>query len=138
MTNVKDIKIMGILSKIAVDLYPVANARLAAALVYKNEIISLGVNQKKSHPFQVKFCRHEEAIFLHSETDAIKNALKRYSLETVSRSSLYICRVKREPDNNKNMIWGLAKPCSGCQRAISAFNISTVYYTDDDSRISCL
>lgn len=129
---------MGILSKIATDVYPVANARLAAALVYKNEIISLGVNQKKSHPFQVKFCRHEEAIFLHSETDAIKNALKRYSLETVSRSSLYICRVKREHDNSKNMIWGLAKPCSGCQRAISSFNISTVYYTCDDSTISCL
>ena len=31
-----------------------SGARLAAAIVYKNRVISVGINQKRSHPFQAK------------------------------------------------------------------------------------
>ena len=121
-------KYINILSKIAIAVEPVAQARIAAAIVYKNEIVSIGINQRKTHPFQAKYSKNEDSIFLHAETDAIKNALKNISVEDIYSSTLYVCRVKIE--NNK-FIFGLAKPCCGCMRAISNFGINKVFYSLD-------
>ena len=130
-------KFIKILEKVAEDVAPVANARIAAALVYKGEIISIGVNQKKSHPFQMKFTKNEHAIFLHAETDAIKNALKKYDIETIAKSALYICRMKKDEVTGA-YIRGLSRPCVGCLRAIATFNIKEVYYTTDGENINRL
>ncbi|NDB61641.1 hypothetical protein EB001_24855, partial [bacterium] len=51
-----------------------SNIRFAAAVVYRNKIVSVGYNRRKSHPFQAKFAKNPEAIFLHAEVHAIKNA----------------------------------------------------------------
>lgn len=111
----------------------VLRTRIAACIVYKNEIVSIGINQLKSHPFQAKFSRHEDSIFLHAETDAIKNALRYISVEQLSKSTLYVCRVKcDEKSHKKKKVLGLCKPCEGCQRAIATFNIKKVVYTCDD------
>jgi deoxycytidylate deaminase len=111
----------------------VLRTRIAACIVYKNEIVSVGINQLKSHPFQAKFSRHVDAIFLHAETDAIKNALKHISVNDLSKASLYICRVKYDEHKSKKILMrGMCKPCEGCQRAIAAFNINKVVYTCDD------
>ena len=75
-------KVLHTLAKIARDLDRDINrtgARHAAAVVYKNQIVSYGVNQRKSHPFHSRFSEHDDAIFLHAETDAIKNALRQIS-----------------------------------------------------------
>lgn len=125
-------KILDTLSKIAIDVKPVSNAKLASAIVYKNDIVSFGMNRKKSHPFHAKYGKNEDCIYLHAETDAIKNALKRISQEELAKSTLYICRVKHPDHQDKNYIWGLSKPCSGCARAIAAFGIKKVVYTCDD------
>ncbi len=106
-------------------------ARLAACIVYKNEVVSVGVNQLKSHPFQAKFSKNEDSIFLHAETDAIKNALKCISVEEISKSTLYVCRVKYCDTNKRKFIWGLSKPCAGCMRAIATFNIKKTVFTCD-------
>ena len=37
-------------------------ARLAAAVVYKNRIISIGVNQKRSHPFQARYSKNGDEV----------------------------------------------------------------------------
>lgn len=111
----------------------VLRTRIAACIVYKNEIVSVGINQLKSHPFQAKFSRHEESIFLHAETDAIKNALKHIDVNQLSKSTLYVCRVKYDEQKNKKVqMRGMCKPCEGCQRAIATFNINKVVYTCDD------
>ena len=111
----------------------VLRTRIAACVVYKNEIVSVGINQLKSHPFQAKFSRHEESIFLHAETDAIKNALKHIDVEQLSKSTLYVCRVKYDEHKSKKVqMRGMCKPCEGCQRAIATFNINKVVYTCDD------
>jgi deoxycytidylate deaminase len=98
-------KYMNMLSKIAIAVEPVAHARIAACVVYKNEIISFGINQKKSHPFQAIYGTNKESIFLHAETDAIKNALKIISVSELTKASLYICRVKYEACNKNKFIF---------------------------------
>jgi len=128
--------IMNLLLKMARDVEPVGQARLAAAIVYKNDIVAFGTNKKKTHPFQRRFCKHENAINLHAETDAIKNALRDLSVDQLSRSSLYVARVRYETSqidlNKKFLRPGLAKPCVGCSRAISTFGIQKVCYSCDE------
>lgn len=125
-------KYFNFLSKVAYTVEPVRRARLAACLVYKNEIISVGYNQKKSHPFQKHFGKNEEAIFLHAETAAIVNAIKTHDLETIKKSSMYVLRLKKV-GKSPILVQGLAKPCIGCQRALAQFDISDVYYTTDET-----
>lgn len=132
-------KYFGILEKIAEAVEPVGKARLASMLVYKNDIVSVGYNQRKSHPFQQKFSHHEEAIYLHSETHCIKNALRHVSLDVLSKCTLYVLRVKRPHNHAENdFIWGEARPCKGCQRAIAQFGIKKVYFTTDEGDFKCL
>jgi len=84
----------------------------------------------KSHPFQKTYAKHKEAIYIHAEVDAIKNALnQRIDLDIISRSTLYICRQKII---DKKWTPGIARPCSGCQRCIAAFDIKEVIYSLDD------
>ncbi len=101
----------------------------AAVLVYKNEVISLACNKIKSHPFQKRYSKANEAIFLHAEVSAIHNALKKVSLKDLSKATMYVCRVRINTDN-KNY-FSYSKPCDGCMRAIAEFDIKTVFYTDD-------
>lgn len=126
----KNEKIFDVLFKLARDVEPVAKAKLAACIVYKNDIVSFGINRKKSHPFQKKFGKNDNSIFLHAENDVIKNVLKTYEIDLLSKMTLYICRVKL--NKNKNFIFGLSKPCCGCQRSISNFGIKKVYYSLDN------
>lgn len=132
----KSDNIIRILDKIAESVEPVASARLAAAVVYRNDIVAIGTNKKKSHPFQKRFSKHAMAIYLHAELDAIKNALRHLSLDELARSHLYISRARfADSETNPikdNLMHGLAKPCEGCMRAIATFNIKHVCYTTDD------
>ena len=63
---------VNVLSRMAADIVsPVGgNARLAACVVYKNDIVSFGLNEKKSHPFQAKYGKNSDAVYLHAETSA--------------------------------------------------------------------
>ncbi|MFM7851590.1 MAG: hypothetical protein ACKO96_06630, partial [Flammeovirgaceae bacterium] len=58
-TEGKHYKYIEMLSKIAVAIEPVRKARIAACLVYRNEIISFGINQMKTHPFQAQFSKNQ-------------------------------------------------------------------------------
>jgi tRNA(Arg) A34 adenosine deaminase TadA len=111
------------------DEYP--RARLAAALVKSNKVLSIGINRNKTDPLQAKYGRNDESIFLHAEIHAIKNALREHSLEDIENSTLYVCRVKRPEQKSKKWVWGLARPCDGCSRAIAEFGIKNVIYTTD-------
>lgn len=102
----------------------------SALISYKNEVVSIACNRFKSHPFQKKFGRADEAIFLHAEISAIKQALRRLSLKELSKSSLYVVRVSiNTTDNKPYFIY--SKPCDGCMRAIAEFDITKVFYTDN-------
>jgi len=116
----KDLKL------IAENVPKVANAQIAAAIVYKRQLISVGFNQKKTHPFQKTFSKNPDAIYLHAETSAIYNALKKVSVEELKKCSLYIFRIKSDGST------GLAKPCVGCMKCITTFDLKAVYYTDEN------
>jgi deoxycytidylate deaminase len=125
-------EIMHILARVAEASEPFAQARVAAALIYKNEILAIGTNKNKTHPFQKRFSPNEDAIFIHAENDAIYNALRKYDTETVAKSKLYISRMKWVNSSKLLFIQGLAKPCAGCSRAIATFNIKHVCYTIEE------
>lgn len=127
-------KIFSILEKIAIDIIPVANARIAAAIVHRNEIISFGINRRKSHPFQKKWSKNSDAIYLHAENDAILNALRKgFNVDDLRYTSLYICRMKYNSSNKRKMISGLACPCEGCMKSIINFNIRNIYFSLDEN-----
>jgi deoxycytidylate deaminase len=115
--------------RLAEEVMPVAHAKVAAIIVYKNTIISFGINQRKSHPIQKEFSKNEEKISLHAEMSAIINARRYLTVDQMAKSSLYIARAKH-PDHNRN-VWipGLAKPCVVCQRAIEVYGIKDIRWT---------
>jgi deoxycytidylate deaminase len=101
----------------------------SALILYKNEVISLACNRSKSHPFQKRYSKASEAIFLHAEVAAIHNALKKVSLKELSKSTMYVCRVRINKENKS--FFSYSKPCDGCMRAIAEFDIKNVMYTDE-------
>ena len=116
---------MKVALRLAEDTSPVANAKLVALVVRGNELVSVGWNQKKSHPLQKRFSSNPERIFLHAEVDAIIKGFRRGTLEDCD---LIIARVKRDgPD----WVSGLAKPCEGCQRAIKWSGVKGCYWSED-------
>jgi tRNA(Arg) A34 adenosine deaminase TadA len=131
MKNV-NVGILNTLAKFA-EANDESNIRFAAAVVYRNKIVSVGFNHNKSHPFQAKFAKNEMAIFLHAEVHAIKNALKELTVEELAKCDLYITRVKKPKSHSKHFVWGIAKPCCGCHRAISEFGIRRTIYTTDET-----
>lgn len=111
---------------------PNPQEKLAAAIVYRNRIISVGLNSMKSHPMAAKYGKNPEAVFLHAEIDSIKNALREIDIDYFSKCDLYVVRVKKPKPFSKQYIFGLAKPCCGCERAIISFGIKRVIYTTNE------
>ena len=135
----RDQKILAILSKAAEAADHVGiRAKLAAAIVIKNEIISIGFNRKKTHPFQRQFQTNDKQIYLHAETDAINRALKYVSKEELKKATLYVARVKYLDNKTKKVVWAESKPCIGCQRAILSYGISNVIHTCDDGEYNII
>lgn len=107
--------------------------KLAACLVIRNEIISVGFNSDKSHPLQKRFSKNTEAIFKHAEVDCIIKALKIVDEEDLKDATLYVHRVKKQNKGDANWVTGMAEPCPGCVKAIEHFGIKrTVYSTDQE------
>jgi tRNA(Arg) A34 adenosine deaminase TadA len=100
--------------------------RMAALIVSRRgHFISLGFNSRKSDPLAAKYGRHPDAIYPHAEIAAIKNALKLIDEEALESCTMYIARVKKDGSP------ALAKPCSGCQRALLQFGLENVEWTTD-------
>jgi tRNA(Arg) A34 adenosine deaminase TadA len=94
-----------------------------AGVFYKRTLISVGFNQRKSHPIQKRFGRNEYSIYLHAELDAIASALRIIDSSVLSDCTLAVIRV----DKVGNII--SSKPCNGCLRAIAAFNFRKVIHS---------
>lgn len=132
MKSTKHDRIFDILSVVAQDVTDFGSARLASAIVFGNRIISIGINRRKSHPFQAKYAKNKSAIYLHSEISAIKNSLNHIQASELKNASLYVCRMKHIVPGSHYFTFGKACPCEGCLRAITDFEIKNVYYTTED------
>jgi deoxycytidylate deaminase len=128
-------KVLKSLFQIARDIPSEAvphRTRHAAAIMIKNNLISYGINEMKTHPFQAQYSKNEEAIFWHAETRAIHNALKIIDASELKKATLYVARVKIEELANKKIeIIGSSMPCCGCMKAIRDFSIKETVYTED-------
>lgn len=98
--------------------------RMAAVIADKRGIvIGTGANSRKTHPLAKKYGKHPEALCLHAEIAAIKDALREIGPDEFSDYTLYVARVLKDGTP------ALAKPCIGCARAILEFGIGNVEWT---------
>ena len=118
----------------AVSSENAGGARHGAVLVLKNRVVSFGQNKKKTHPFQATYSKKPEALSLHAENDAIKNALRQLRVEDMRKTTLYIVRARRDGAGGE-FRYGLAKPCIGCMRAIGTYELKRVVYTTNEGTI---
>jgi deoxycytidylate deaminase len=123
--------IFNTLRVLAEDVAPIKSSRMTAAIVRGKDIISLGANQMRTHPFQAKFGKNPESLFWHAETNAIYNALRVMDVEGLKKADLYVCRVKYFSTKREQFIFGSAKPCAGCAKCIADFGIKRVFYTTE-------
>lgn len=103
--------------------------KMAAGITYKKKLLSVGINQRKTHPIMCNHGYKEEQIYLHAEADAIRNFLNSYDPNFLSNCALHVVRVKKDPDGN--YVESLAKPCNGCMNLIYTYNIKEVTWTID-------
>lgn len=125
-------KYLDILKTIAEDVEPVSRAQHAAMVIYRKKVVSIGVNQMKTHPFAAKYSKNPEAIFLHAEASAILSAKRKLSESELKKATLIVCRVKH--DTKGNPLFGMSKPCEGCARCIEEHGIKTVIYSEDSPK----
>jgi deoxycytidylate deaminase len=102
--------------------------KIAAVLVHRNKLISIGYNSTKSHPLQKLYGRDGQ-IYLHAEIDAIRKALRRH--DSLEGMQLYVSRWKWKDKDKTCLVEGMCKPCNGCQSAIEDFGIQVIHYTKD-------
>lgn len=118
---------------LAQDVNPVGASRIAAKITVGNKEIGFGFNSHKTDPLQKKYGKNNDAICVHAEIMAIKNAFRRIDRNEFKNATLYVARAKK--DKNNNFVYGLAKPCIGCARAIAGFEIKKVVYTCNNGDI---
>jgi tRNA(Arg) A34 adenosine deaminase TadA len=107
--------------------------KMAAGILFKKHLVATGVNGYKTHPMMMPSNGYREGqIYLHAESDAIKNALRLISQDQLSKCDLYVIRVKRPYTGSNEWIRGLAKPCKGCMKAIALYNIKNVFWTTNE------
>lgn len=134
MLNRREKRIMDFLRRQAIDVEPVKSSRMAAAIVYKNNVISIGHNSRRTHPFQAKYGKNPMAICMHAEINAIKNALNHLEVDDFKKTTIMIYRVKKQ-NGLRKAAWvdGMAKPCEGCARAIMEFGIKKIVYSTEEN-----
>ena len=112
--------------------------KVCALVVIKKKIVSVGFNSGKNHPIAKRFARdnREDLLVPHAETRALLNASKKIEIEDFRKATVYVARATMTGDKGY-YIWGLAKPCNGCHRAISFFGVKRVVYTCNNEKKGC-
>lgn len=121
----RDARIFNIAKALAVTSAH-AKARIGAVVVSGRDIVSVGVNGRKSHPLQrhynaLRFEDHRAAHLMHAELEAIIRG--RAYLR--GDNSIYVYREL------KTGVVGMSRPCVGCMRALRDHNINNIFYTTD-------
>lgn len=102
--------------------------KVASIILYKNEIISKGHNIRKSHTFQKKFAKNEEAIYFHAETHAIYAAMQK-GFKQFNKATIIVARFKYASTKKDKIILANARPCGGCFSCILKFGIKNIIYS---------
>lgn len=107
-------------------------SRFAAILFDGRGTIFTAFNSYKSHPLQAKFGINSESVHLHAEVNCLVKATRWFAqrkgvnysqIVDLSDFSMAVARVLRDGTP------ALAKPCTGCAKALIAFGIRDVSWT---------
>lgn len=106
--------------------------RMGAVLIYKNKVISVGWNSKKTSPIQKKYNKFRgydvdasgTENTIHAEVSCLGRA-KDIDIEW-SRANLFIYRIKKDESS------GLARPCNACMALIKSMEIKNIYYSTNN------
>jgi hypothetical protein len=133
----KEERIMRELVRMCQDVPPVNTARLAAAVVIRGEVLAWGMNEMRSHPFQMKFGKNSDAIYWHAETRAIHNFIRRHDPDLLQKATIMVARIKRPFERSRDFVPGMARPCKGCFSCIRDFGIPRIAYTSESGAFVC-
>ncbi len=103
--------------------------RHVTIILYKNRIISIGLNSGKTNTNAAKFYSYPS---IHSELDALRKAPKKYNLR---KCVLVNFRISREPDKQTFL---MSRPCSSCMKTIESYGITKVMYTNNRGQLEKL
>jgi len=120
---------MNAVFQIALEAPKVSEQKMAAIIVCKNSVISVGLNQMKTHPMVATYKVKEWAEYLHAESSAVINALRQINFRKLEKCELYVCRSKMI---NGIHTWGLAKPCTTCMEFLRHYPMKCCYYSTDE------
>jgi len=115
-----DIKIVAKLAKLSEDNDVDLRCSHVSALYYKKRLLSLGVNQTKTHPLSFRLSGLEHKKYLHAEINCLKN-----TGGDLRKSTLYVVRVDR------NGRLAQSKPCKFCEGYIKERGVGRVVYSID-------
>jgi len=96
-------------------------------IVYKKKILSIGLNNNKTHPKNLKYSyvnKYNKSISELVGTHSELNAIIKLGYEDCSDFILVNTRI------NRNMEIDNSKPCCGCTTLIKNLNFKKVFYTD--------
>lgn len=100
--------------------------RMAAIIVKRKKVLGRGMNSRRSHPLQKLFSKSDLKISLHAEISAIIDALRNNEEDELKGATIFVARVLKNGSRAK------AKPCEICQRAIDAYGIRVVRWTEHE------
>lgn len=116
-------KIFNMLIERSGDADIVKSSRHAAAVVYRGQVLSTGVNQRKTHPIMAKLQKNPERVFLHAEVDAIIRTINLHGVDILQDCAIYVLRTTKS-----GKVAG-SQPCQGCQQFIDSVGIQHVYWS---------
>lgn len=108
---------------------PYARIKVVSFLIYKNKILSFGVNSEKTSLYQYKIRRRtkiNDNDFVYDKTHAEIAAIKKIHPSFNNWEHVEIFIISKKKDNS----FRLARPCPICERAIKDLGIKKVYYTN--------
>lgn len=131
-SNIKKYKRIEEISKSLIDPDPEMRCNHFSFILYKNRIISIGHNCRKTHPINLKnkkLCARtgrdiSGEKFTCSEFDAINKLRKLTNIDTKK------CTLINIRYNRKQEI-ALSKPCMSCENLLRYFNFKKVIWTDN-------
>jgi tRNA(Arg) A34 adenosine deaminase TadA len=113
---------------------PFRNTKTVCFLVYKNKLVSFGVNSDKTSPMQ-NFYRLKTDLkaipnFIDKEHAEI-NCLRKSKYEDIQfdKAELFVCSKRFDGT------FRLSKPCPVCEAAIKDHGIHSIYYCTREQEI---
>lgn len=108
---------------------PYGKVKMVAFLIYKNKILSFGVNSEKTSLYQHRMRKMvdiDDSNFIYDKTHAEIAAIKKIHSSFNDWEHVEIFIVSKK----KNGEFRLSRPCPICERTIRSLGIRKVYYTN--------